>query len=447
MTSRHLGNRIKNPSFSFTVHAALSLYNWSWKLWLPFLARHPRLKNDFRQRLGLKAMPPVDLWIQAASAGEAYLAILLLKQLHCKRPIHSLMTTNTQQGLQILQKAADQSENLNLDATVSIAPFPFDRPAIMRAVVNSIRPKGVVFLETEIWPGLLSVLKQNKIPSCIINGRMSSGSFRRYMLWSSFWQTVRPGSVLAVSARDVQRYRFLFGRQGIRAMPNLKFDRIQEGEGCCKFGSNPVRMLLDPKTPFVVMGSVRQAELKDCVQILQHVRQHNPEAIVGIFPRHLEKLPFWEQALQQSSLTWQLRSSCTQFAAPGTVILWDIFGEMNQAFEVAQATFIGGSLAPLGGQNFLEALTHGVTPIIGPFWDDFHWVGRDIMKKGLVIQVQSWQEAAQQILRMLGRPHDRVRIRSKACQYLQAHQGGTRQACRLIEQLLESESPCHQSVK
>ena len=29
----------------------------------------------------------------------------------------------------------------------------------------------------------------------------------------------------------------------------------------------------------------------------------------------------------------------------------------------AQAVFIGGSLAPLGGQNFLEALAQGVAPV------------------------------------------------------------------------------------
>jgi 3-deoxy-D-manno-octulosonic-acid transferase len=405
-------------------------------LWLPLLAKHPRLIRDFDQRLELKPMPPVDLWIQAASAGEAYLALLLLQYLPATMPIHVLMTSNTRQGLQILKRAVAHPLRKSVCRTVTIALFPFDRPAIMQKVVGLIRPKVVVFLEAEIWPGLLAVLKQNAISSCIINGCMSSRSLRRYMLWPSFWRSIRPDAVLAVSARDAQRYGALFGKRHVRIMSNMKFDRLQEG--CQKTsGSNPVQALVAPKVPFVVMGSVRQAERHAILHMLQQILQPNPETVLGLFPRHLETIPLWEHALQQSSLKWQLRSHCAKPAAPGTIILWDIFGEMNQAFEVATAAFIGGSLVPLGGQNFLEALTHGVTPVIGPFWDDFFWVGQDIIRRGLVRQAHNWREAAQHITKVLGQTHNRLMIRTLACQYLQSRQGGTRQACGLIEKLLD----------
>jgi 3-deoxy-D-manno-octulosonic-acid transferase len=428
-----------HPPLTTKIRAALALYDWIWMLGLPLLARHSRLKRDFHQRLGMTLPACVDLWIQAASAGEAYLALLLLEQLHCTIPIHALVTTNTRQGIQILEKASFLSDGSWLKGTLSIRYFPFDRPMIMQDVVETIRPKMVVFLETEIWPGLLAGLKQRQIPVCIVNGRISEKSFHRYMLWPAFWRSVGPDAVLAVSESDASRYGALFDPPQLGVMANMKFDRILEGEACHRVSaSNPVRELIEPGTPFVVLGSVRQAEMDACMQMITQILAQKPEAVVGLFPRHMESVPFWSEALQKSTVTCRLRSRCHGRAAPGRVILWDIFGEMNQAFEVAQATFIGGSLAPLGGQNFLEALSHGVTPIIGPFWDDFHWVGRDIIEQGLVHQVHDWQDAAQQLIRLLGQPHHRMQIRTRACQYVQAHQGGTRQACGLIEYILNT---------
>jgi len=34
------------------------------------------------------------------------------------------------------------------------------------------------------------------------------------------------------------------------------------------------------------------------------------------------------------------------------------------AYRFAQAAIVGGSLAPLGGQDFLEALINGLIPVI-----------------------------------------------------------------------------------
>ena len=48
------------------------------------------------------------------------------------------------------------------------------------------------------------------------------------------------------------------------------------------------------------------------------------------------------------------------------VILWDKFGELQQALGLAGTVFVGGSLAPLGGQNFMEPAASGIPTVIGP---------------------------------------------------------------------------------
>ncbi|MBU2452705.1 MAG: 3-deoxy-D-manno-octulosonic acid transferase, partial [Proteobacteria bacterium] len=57
------------------------LYNMLWRIGLPFLKKNRRLRQGFQKRVTSLHHSKADIWIQAASAGEAYLAVTLLKRL------------------------------------------------------------------------------------------------------------------------------------------------------------------------------------------------------------------------------------------------------------------------------------------------------------------------------------------------------------------------------
>jgi 3-deoxy-D-manno-octulosonic-acid transferase len=120
--------------------------------------------------------------------------------------------------------------------------------------------------------------------------------------------------------------------------------------------------------------------------------------------------------------------------------LWDTFGELNPAYALAKAVFVGGSLVPLGGQNFLEPMIYGITPIIGPFWENFAWVGNDVFNQGLAVKVNNWQSVASglihQLRQTIGQTETAVQRQTAAIRYIEARKGGTQQACELISNLL-----------
>jgi len=60
-------------------HRGLRLYGLAWKLALPWLEKNSRLRRGFQQRGAVDHLKPAEIWIQAASAGEAYLAWALLR--------------------------------------------------------------------------------------------------------------------------------------------------------------------------------------------------------------------------------------------------------------------------------------------------------------------------------------------------------------------------------
>ena len=66
---------------SITEKAAFLLYDLAWKGTVPFLSRNKRMAEGLDQRKLKIAPPRSDVWIQAASAGESYLARSILGRL------------------------------------------------------------------------------------------------------------------------------------------------------------------------------------------------------------------------------------------------------------------------------------------------------------------------------------------------------------------------------
>jgi 3-deoxy-D-manno-octulosonic-acid transferase len=95
----------------------------------------------------------------------------------------------------------------------------------------------------------------------------------------------------------------------------------------------------------------------------------------------------------------------------------------------------------LGGQNFLEPLVSGIRPVIGPWWESFHWVGSDIVDSGLVRVARNWKEAADRLARDISSPPDPQQTRRRAQSYVQQRQGGTAASCRRIAAMLAVSQP------
>ena len=140
-----------------THKAAFSIYNIAWRLALPLLRWNQRISVGFKERtLQEMMLTKADVWIQAASAGESYLAWSILNNLKPSKPVRVLLTSNTSQGIEILERAIVDLTPNERGISACSAYFPVDKPSIMETAVKTILPKVMVLLESEIWPGLLA---------------------------------------------------------------------------------------------------------------------------------------------------------------------------------------------------------------------------------------------------------------------------------------------------
>jgi 3-deoxy-D-manno-octulosonic-acid transferase len=222
----------------------------------------------------------------------------------------------------------------------------------------------------------------------------------------------------------------------VETMSNMKFDRLGAGPADTRAAGVLQELLAPPGHPLVVLGSVREEEEDAVIRLMERLRRVRPDATIALFPRHLHRLSAWGQRLDAWGVPWTLRSRAPSPVAPGAVVLWDVFGELQQAYRLAATAFVGGSLAPLGGQNFLEPLSGGVIPVIGPYWETFTWIGEAIFEGGLARRAADWESAAALLLEGLDGPPDREGVARRARDYVDARRGGTRQAARAAAALL-----------
>ena len=321
--------------------AAFAVYDMLWRMILPVLRRNPRLATGFESRLLKHPLKKnAHIWIQAASAGEAYLAWELLKALPYSHRLTVVLTTNTLQGKEILDTAVADLKRRGAPIEAQVTYFPFDRPSLMKKAVKSVRPRVMVLLETEIWPGLLLALKQHTCPAIIVNGRMTEKSLSRYRIWPALWRSIRPRDILAISREDADRFAALFGRNGVATMPNIKFDRVQETD-LANDALDTFHSVVEPGTDFAVLGSVRQEEEADIQNILRDLFKRRPDAVIGLFPRHLHRVPYWQNALDELGLPWELRSDHAETGQSGTGGVVGCFRRIEQGLPTRFGSLCG----------------------------------------------------------------------------------------------------------
>lgn len=403
-------------------------YNLIWKLALPFLKRNRRLRQGFEKRISSSHLSLADLWIQAASAGEAYLAVAVLLKLKPKVPLHVLITTTTAQGMDILKSGLTPGK-VSKAIDLKIDWFPFDMPDIAEAAVQAVSPKIMVLLETELWPGLLFSLKKKNAKILMVNARMSQKSFGRYLKTKRLWKHLAPDLIMAVSDQDRNRFQMVFETSKIKTMSNIKFDSIDADFSFSPPGPNKIHDILPSPLVLSILASVRRQEEKQAFLMLKKMLGLFPNQVAAVFPRHMNRLKAWKKMLSSLDLKFYLRSELSSPLTKPAVILWDVFGELKTACGFASVVFVGGSLKPLGGQNVIEPAGQGAATITGPYCEDFAWAAEEMIKKGVLIQKKTWEAIAETMAEILEHPVNREDQKALVQSCLQSKKGSARHAC------------------
>ena len=102
--------------------------------------------------------------------------------------------------------------------------YPLDNKYIIKNFLNYWKPSYVVFVESEIWPIMISELKERGIKVVLINARMSEKSFRRWSCLRDFGKDIlEKFDYIFPQNKETFQYFKKLGIKKLKFLGNLKF--------------------------------------------------------------------------------------------------------------------------------------------------------------------------------------------------------------------------------
>ena len=315
----------------------------------------------FNERVGRPTKPRPDgrlIWLHGASVGESISMLPLINRLLEIYPdAHVMVTTGTTTSAEVMAK--------RLPERAFHQYLPIDNPVFAARFVRHWQPTIALWFESEFWPAMLSTIKRRNIPLILINGRISNKSFKR---WQQFDFVIKElldcfTACLGQSEEDAYRLRAL-GAKDAMCLGNLKYaglpipvDEEKKKEIQDEIGERPV---------WLASSTHSDEEVKIGRHLKDLLAKHSGLLTI-IAPRHPNRGVEIKNALREKyQLNVALRS-----ANETEVYIADTIGEMGIWYELCPIVFIGGSLIPHGGQNFMEPSRCRDAVIVGPHMHNF----------------------------------------------------------------------------
>ena len=424
------------------AEAARAGYSWLLRLGLPlYLLRvlwrgkaEPVYATAIGERIGLHAGSAVRgaLWIHAVSLGETRAAAPLIDALRRADPsLRLLLTHGTATG-----RSAGATLLRSGDTQ---AWLPFDTPGAVRRFLDRYAPRAGVLMETEIWPNLLHAAQRRGVPMFLANARLSERSRRRGqrvdLLLRPAFASMR--IAFAQTPDDAARLHAA-GATDVRVQGNLKFDLA------------PAASLIDRGHQWRQASGSRAVVLAAVTRDGEEARLLGawnkvaaPRPLLVVVPRHPQRFDAVATLIASAGFTLSRRSGWHDGPPPDApsadVWLGDSMLEMPAWYALADVALLGGSFAPLGGQNLIEAAACGCPLVVGPHTFNFADAAERAVAIGAAVRVASMDDGVPRAIEIaIG--SERKQRTTAALAFAAAHRGAAMRTAAAIMAVLEDDA-------
>ncbi|MFC3123837.1 3-deoxy-D-manno-octulosonic acid transferase [Pseudoroseomonas globiformis] len=369
-------------------------------LWLALRARRGKeILARLDERRGLAADRPSGplIWLHGASVGESLSLIPLMAALVEQRPeLHLLVTTGTVTSAELLGRRLPPS----LAERVVHRFVPLDVPRWAATFLDGWRPDAAVFVESELWPNISAALAQRRIPSALVNARLSPGSARAWRRAPALAREMlgRYRLVVAQSEADAARLRSL-GAVDAACWGHLKAaaDPLPAEPEALE----ALRAAIGHR-PVFLAASTHPGEEAAALAAHRAVSATIPDLLTVIVPRHPQRGD--EVAALLAQLPFSRRGQGALPRTEDAIYLADTLGELGLFFRVAGVALVGATLVPKGGHNPLEPARLGCPILLGPHTEHVAEMAASLIEGGGAIRVVSAATLAEAVTNVLTDP-------------------------------------------
>jgi 3-deoxy-D-manno-octulosonic-acid transferase len=394
--------------------------------------REPAYRSHVAERFGRYGGEPPSsgwLWLHAVSLGETRAAAPLLAALRARRPgLRLLLTHGTATGREAgaaLLREGDRQ-----------AWLPYDRPGAVARFLAQFSPAVGVLMETELWPNLIAAATTRGVPLVLANARLSPRSLARGRRLDALRRPALASlaAVLAQTADDARRLLEAGAREPVVA-GNLKFDMTPDAA----LVERGRAWRAAPGRPVLMLASTREGE--EAALVAAFLRLPAPRPLLLVVPRHPQRFDEVAALLAQAGLTVARRSrfgagppaDADADVTAADAWVGDSLGEMALYYALADAALLGGSFAPLGGQNLIEAAAVGCPVVCGPHTFNFSDVAEGAIAAGAAERAVGADDAVRRAARLLADPAARAAAATAGIAFAAAHRGAAERMAAAID--------------
>ena len=334
------------------------------------LSRNFERLSIFNGRKGSKSI----ILVHAVSVGEVLASRRFVEEIKIRFPCHQiLMTCTTQTGSATIR-------NLYGDSVLH-QYLPFDLRFFVKRFLKFWNPELTFILETEIWPNLIDLLNKRNKKVFLVNARLSQKSFQGYKKIMPVLGNVfsKLNFTVCQGANDLQRFIELgVDKHKIKKDFSFKFDSLSAAKKV-KTEFNDQKK----DSQVIICASTHSPEEKILINAFELLK--NEKAVLILVPRHPERAYKILKEMKNSNLEVALFSENKfQLDFSKRINLIDEIGYLEDLFSLADIAFIGGTLIPHGGQNFLEAVRYSLPISSGNSFYNFQEIAEDLIEMNIL---------------------------------------------------------------
>ena len=306
----------------------------------------------FKEKFGFYTKKKIKgklIWFHGASVGEILSVVPLIEKLEKNKKIKQiLLTSNTVSSSKILS-------DLKLKKTIHQF-FPIDTNLHTQKFLNYWKPSVSIFIDSEIWPNMISNIKKKPISLLLMNARITDKSFKRWKIFKGSTEKIfQSFDICLSSSLKSKKYLKSLGAKKIKYIGNLKFTESEADKGT--LNNNLKEFLLSKK--LWCASSTHETEEKICAIVHKKLKSKYKNLLTIIIPRHIHRTKNIINEINKLNLKIHVHNSKKIIDKKTDIYLVDSFGQTKSFFKICKTVFLGGSIIKHGGQNPLEAARFG----------------------------------------------------------------------------------------
>ena len=220
------------------------------------------------------------IWFHAASIGEFKSILPIINELNSlNKNLKFLITTTTLSSGNLAKIELKKFKN------VFHRYFPLDTKFLIEKFLSSWKPDNIFLVDSEIWPNLIMNAKKNKIPIALINARLTSKSFKKWMFFKKTAKKIFGVFDLFICSNlETKNNLEKFNLKNVYFKGNLKLIDVIDDENIKNYNK---KLLI--KKRFWFAASIHKEEDLFCLKTHIKLKDKFSDILTIIAPRHIER--------------------------------------------------------------------------------------------------------------------------------------------------------------